>query len=198
MKKATQPNGISFTPGNCSRASRSRPERSLTVDCVIRRPVLPAGDRGTRAEVERLDPEEAAVGPARERGLVDVERHQRHPAEPVGPADDDRRRRRGAEDLRRAGPCSPPAGRWSIPCSPTASWFVAPANDSIVRTSLIGIVPTGVAGRIGPSTLSRAACQLAPTVTTRCPPCPTHCLSASPWTASAPSAGSLVSTTTAS
>ena len=50
-------------------------------------------------QVEGPDPEQRAVGPVGERLLVDVERDQRHPAETVGTAHDQRQVRHHAQDL---------------------------------------------------------------------------------------------------
>ncbi len=81
---------------------RSWVERSLTpsgrsAPAAARPPAPPPGRRRLAAEVERLDPEQRAVGPVGERLLVDVERHERHPAEPVRAADDQRDVAAGAD-----------------------------------------------------------------------------------------------------
>ena len=53
MKKATQPNGISLTPGNCSSATRSWLDRSVTPYLIELRPA--AADWGRRRPGRRAD-----------------------------------------------------------------------------------------------------------------------------------------------
>ena len=69
MNPATQPNGMSVTPWNWSSARRTSVARSEMLLVMIRRGRGWSGvDRGARAlQVERLDKEQAAVGPGRER-----------------------------------------------------------------------------------------------------------------------------------
>ena len=58
--------------------------------------------------------------------------------------------------------------------------LVEPAKVSSASSEGTRSWPAGRAGRIGPRTLSRTACQLAPTATTRWPPCLTQSTSAWP------------------
>ena len=205
MKNATQPNGISLTPGNCSSATRSWLDRSETPVLIELRPAAQtgagAGLVAARAlQVDGPDPEQRPVGPVGKRLLVDVERDQGHPAEAVRAPHDQRQVRHHAQDR-------PPA---------LLDFFElgdhhrrrAGRRDRLVRAGegieclerrhlllTAGQVPAGSA----PRTLSRTACQLAPTATTRWPPRSTQ--STSGWPRSASSAAivsrSPVSTTMA-
>ncbi len=104
MKKATQPNGISLTPGKLLEGDAKLARQVGDAVLVEPRPAAHIGASGglvaARAfQVDGPDPEQRPIDPVGKRLLVDVKGDQSHPSEPVRTSHDQRHVRHHAETV---------------------------------------------------------------------------------------------------